>query len=62
MGKILGISALLLIGLVAFALFGSALPDTNPLHGVAEGIRSMGRGIVGSIAGVGRGVAGSFGG
>lgn len=62
MGKILGIAALLLLGLVAFAVFGAVLPDANPLHGVAEGIRSMGRGIINSVAGVGRGVGRSFGG
>ncbi|MEA1902467.1 MAG: hypothetical protein U9N56_02965 [Actinomycetota bacterium] len=62
MGKLLGIAALVLIGLVVFSLVGTSLPDTNPLHGVAEGIRAVGRGMVDSIYGVGRGVSGSFGG
>lgn len=62
MGKLLGIAALVLIGVLAFAVFGDALPDTNPLHGVAEGIRQAGRGIVDSVYGVGRGVARGFGG
>jgi hypothetical protein len=62
MGKILGVAALALIGLVAFTVFGSSLPDTNPLHGLAEGIRAAGNAIVDSVYGVGRGVAGSLGG
>jgi len=57
MGKLLGIAALVLIGVIAFAVFGEALPDTNPLHGIAEGIRQAGRGIVDSVYGVGRGAA-----
>jgi hypothetical protein len=57
MGKLLGIAALALIGVIAFAVFGDALPDTNPLHGLAEGIRQAGRAIVDSVYGVGRGAA-----
>lgn len=62
MGKVLGIAVLILIALVAFGYFGAELPETNPLQGVAEGVRTMVGGIVDSIAGVGRGVAGTFGG
>ena len=60
MGKLLGIAALVLIGVIAFAVFGDALPDTNPLHGLAEGIRQAGRAIVDSVYGVGRGAAGGI--
>jgi hypothetical protein len=62
MAKLFGIGVLVLIGLVLFAVFGSALPDTNPLHGLAAGISQMGEAIMTSVAGVGRGVSGSFGG
>lgn len=62
MVKLVGIAAAVLIGLVAFAYFGSSLPDTNPLHGVAEGVRAAIDGIMTSVYGVGRGVAGVFGG
>lgn len=62
MGKLLIIGAIVLIGVVVFGYVGSALPDTNPLHGLAEGVRAMVDGIVNSVYGVGRGVSGSFGG
>ncbi len=61
MAKLFGIALLALIGVVVFAVFGSALPDTNPLHGLAAGIRQMGEAIMTSVAGVGRGVTDSFG-
>ena len=61
MAKLFGIAVLVLIGVVVFAVFGSALPDTNPLHGLATGIHLMGEAIMTSVAGVGRGVSGSFG-
>lgn len=59
MGKVLGIAALVLIGLVVFGYLGSDLPDTNPLHGLAEGIHDIVTAIVDSITGSARGVAGS---
>ena len=59
MVKLVGIAALVLIGVVVLAVFGEALPDTNPLHGVAEGIRQAGRAIVDSVYGIGRGAANS---
>ena len=62
MGKILGIAVIVLIGLVAFGYFGAELPETNPLQGLAAGVRGMIDGILTSVAGVGRGVAGVFGG
>lgn len=61
MGKFLGILTLALIGVIAFGFLGSELPDTNPLAGVASGVRELIGGIVDSIAAAGRGVAGSFG-
>lgn len=62
MGKVLGIAVIVVIGVVAFGYVGSGFPDTNPLHAVATGVRTMIDGILTSIAGVGRGVAGVFGG
>lgn len=62
MGKILGVAVIVVIGIVAFGYIASGLPDANPLHGVATGVRSMIDGILTSVAGVGRGVAGVFGG
>lgn len=62
MVKLVGIAAVVLIGLIAFAYLGSSLPDTNPLHGAAEGVRAAIEGVMTSVYGVGRGVAGVFGG
>ncbi len=62
MGKLLGIASLVLIGMIAFTVFGDALPDTNPLHGIAEGLRQGGRAIVDSVYGIGRGAAKGIGG
>ena len=62
MGKLLAIVALVLVGFVAFGYLGAELPETNPIQGLAQGVRDVVSGIVDSIAGAGRGVAGSFGG
>lgn len=61
MGKFLAVLTLVLLGVIALGFLGSELPDTNPLGGLASGIRGVVTGIVDSIAAAGRGVAGSFG-
>ncbi|MGB7861639.1 MAG: hypothetical protein WBM90_14180 [Acidimicrobiia bacterium] len=60
--KFLGVLALALIAVVAFAYLGSGLPEANPLGAMATGIRGAIDGIFTSIAGVGRSLAASFGG
>lgn len=45
MGKVLLVGLVVLVGLVLFAILGESLPDGSMLRGIADGLRSVGRGI-----------------
>lgn len=51
MRRLFGVLVIVLIGVVAFALVGSSLPETNPLRGAADGLRAIGTNIADNFGG-----------
>ncbi|MGH3650342.1 MAG: hypothetical protein ACRDU9_06485 [Acidimicrobiia bacterium] len=45
MGKMVTVVFVVLIGVVVFALMRDSFPDGGALRGMADGVRSVGRGI-----------------
>lgn len=45
MGKVLVVALVILLAVAMFGVLGGSLPEGSALRGIADGIRSVGRGI-----------------